>query len=130
MWLLIFGLLILILASFLHSYCAIGTQALLTIRPMVFDSLSGILLQIGWIILFLIGVGLLFVLNWSYGIIAIILYWFVLPLLITPIMKRYMLPPWDKVKDILEKLGYTKNDYLRGDWWKDLSHRKSNFKGR
>jgi hypothetical protein len=44
-------------------------------------------------------------------------------------MKRYMLPPWDKVKDILEKLGYTKNDYLHGDWWKDLSH-KSNFNGR
>ena len=124
MVLLIFGLLILILASFLHSYCAIGTQASPTIRPMIFDSLYGILLQIGWIILFLIGVGLIFVLNWVYGIIAIILYWFLLPLLITPIMKKYMLPPWDAVKDILEKLRYTKNDYLHGDWWKDLSHRR------
>jgi len=122
MWLLIFGLLILVFASFLHSYCAIGTQATPTIRPTVFGSSAGILLQIGCTILFLIGGGLLFVENWLWGIIAVILYWFELPLLITPIMKKYMLPSWDRVRDILEKRGYTESNYLHGDWWKDLSH--------
>jgi len=126
MGLLTFGLLILFLASLLHSYCAIGSQASRTIRPMVFSSSVGILLQIGWIILFLIGAGLLFIQNWILGAIAVILYWFVLPLLITPSMKKYVLPPWDEVKDILEKRGYSKNNYLHGDWWKD-SYSKSNF---
>jgi len=93
---------------------------------MVFSSSVGILLQIGWIILFLIGAGLLFIQNWILGAIAVILYWFVLPLLITPSMKKYVLPPWDEVKDILEKRGYSKNNYLHGDWWKD-SYSKSNF---
>lgn len=123
MWLLISGLFTLILASFLHSYCAIGRQASRSIRPMAFESSTGILLRVGWIILFLIGAGLVIALNWVWAIIAVILYWFGLPLIVTPIMRKYMLPPWDQVKDILEKCGYTKNNYRQGDWWKDLSHR-------
>jgi len=96
---------------------------------MAFDSSTGILLRVGWIILFLFGAGLVIALNWVWAIIAVILYWFGLPLIVTPIMKKYMLPPWDQVKDILEKRGYTKNNYLHGDWWKDLSH-KNDFSGR
>ncbi len=39
-------------------------------------------------------------------------------LLITPSMKKYMLGSWDDNKHILEKWGYTKYNYLSGDWWK------------
>jgi len=123
MWLFIFGLLFLVTGSFLHSYCAIGVQALPSLRPMVFGSLTGRLLQIGWVIMFLIASGLLLVVNWVLGSISIILYWFVLPLLTMPIMKKHMLPPWKYVKDILEKSGYTEDDYLSGDWWKELAYK-------
>ena len=121
MWLLIFGALVLVVASFLHSYCAISKLASPTIRPMVFDSSIGRLMQIGWIVLFLLGTSLLFLLSWIGAIIAMFLYWFILPLLVGPIMKKYMLPSWEQVRNILEKHGYTKDNYLRGDWWKDLS---------
>ena len=71
--------------------------------------------------LFVIGVALWFIANWIWGVVAILVYWFVLPLIVTPIVKRYMLPPWEEVKDYfdLEKDGYTKNNYRNGDWWKD-----------
>ncbi|UCF44113.1 MAG: hypothetical protein JSV99_04110 [Planctomycetota bacterium] len=73
----------------------------------------------GWLVMFLVGAGLLLVFNWVWGVMGIIAYWLVLPLLTVRIMKKWILPPWDKVKDILEERGYSEDDYLRGDWWKE-----------
>jgi len=92
MWLVIPGIVILLISSFLHSYCAIGVQCLLSLRPMIFDSSIGKLLQIGWIVLFVIGVVMLFFGNWIWGIVAIAVYWLLLPLLITPIVRKHMRP--------------------------------------
>ncbi len=78
MWLLISGVLILLVASVLHSYCAIGVKASPVIAPAIFYPRAGIILQIGWIV----------------RIVAIPVYWLVLPILITPSMKKYMLGPW------------------------------------
>jgi len=101
MWLLISGVLILLVASVLHSYCAIGVKTSPVIAPAIFYSRAGLILQVGWIV----------------GIVAIPVYWLVLPILITPSMKKFMLGSWDD-KHILEKRGYTKYNYLSGDWWK------------
>lgn len=128
MWLLISGILIPLIGSFLHSYCAIGRQSSDAHRPMIFDSFAGILLQIAWIALFVIGISLLFIANWILGIVGVFVYWFLLPLLVTPIVKKWMLPAWDDlpgdVKDTLGKLGYKKDNYLHGDWWKASQYRK------
>ena len=90
MSLVISAIVILVIASFLHSYCAVGLKMSWVDRPMIFDSSAGKLLQIGWIVLFVIGVVLLFSENWIWGIIAIAAYWLLLPLLVTPIVKKYM----------------------------------------
>jgi len=68
--------------------------------------------------LFVIGIVMLFIADWIWGIVAIPVYWFLLPLLSTPIVKKWMLGSWDENKHILEKRGYTKYNYSSGDWWK------------
>ena len=118
MWLLVAGILILIIASVLHSYCAVGVKAKPVFSAAIFSSRIGIVFQIGWMILFIAGTAILFVANWIVGIISIPIYWLVLPLLITPRMRRYYLGSWDENKDILEKHGYNKDNYLDGDRWK------------
>ncbi len=128
MWLAISAILILLLASFLHSYCSIGVQMSAVDRPMIFDSSAGKLLQIGWIVLFVVGITVLFAVNWKWGIVSIAVYWLVLPLLVTRIVRKRMLPSWDDlpdgVKDMLERQGYNKGTYLEGDWWKDPKYWK------
>ena len=90
MWLVISAIVILLIASFLHSYCAVGLKMSIIDRPLIFDSSAGRLLQIGWIVLFIIGIAILFIANWIWGIIGIGVYWLLLPLLVTPIVKKYM----------------------------------------
>ena len=70
--------------------------------------------------LFIVGIVMLFFVNWVVGIVAIPVYWFVLRLLIAPRMKRYMLGSWDENRDVLEKHGYNKDNYLGGSWWHRL----------
>ena len=89
------------------------------IAPAIFYSPAVIILQTGWIVLFVAGTVMLFIVNWIAGIVAIPVYWFVLPILITPSMKKYMLGSWDDNKYILEERGYTEDNYLSGDWWKE-----------
>jgi len=118
MWLLVAGIIILMIASVLHSYCAVGVKAKPTFSAAVFWSWVGMVLQIGWMILYIAGTVILFFANWIVGIISIPIYWLVLPLLITPRMRRYYLGSWEENKDILEEHGYNKDNYLNGDWWK------------
>lgn len=90
MWLVISATVILLMASFLYSYCAVGLKMSWLDRPMIFDSSARKLLQIGWIVLFVVGIAMLFIANWVWGVIGIAVYWLLHPLLITPIVKKYM----------------------------------------
>jgi len=90
MWLLIIGILLLLLGATLQSYCAVGLKHP-TASPQIVYSRVGTFLQIGWVVFFITGTTLLFFVHWIGGIAAIVLYWFVLPLLITPSMRKWML---------------------------------------
>ena len=67
------------------------------------------------------GGGALFLTMFATGailaVIGIVVFWLVLPFIITPIMRNRVLPPWDEVKKELEPKGYNERDYWRGDWW-------------
>ena len=118
MWLLAAGISALVIAQMLHSYCAIGMQAIPAIAPGVFSTRKGIVLNAAWVLLFITGASMLFIAHWAAGTAAILVYWFGLPTLVTPIFKRYMLGSWNDHKHVLEEQGYTKDNYLNGDWWK------------
>ena len=117
---LIAGIIVLLLGAVLHSYCAIGMKASPIYSPKIFYT-HPTLLQASWVVLFLIGVALLFVFHWIAGIVGIFTYWFVLPLFVSPIMKKWMLPSWDELSDnlkgILKQMGYDEKNYLKGNWW-------------
>jgi len=119
MWLLVAGIILLVVTAVWQSYCLIGGRASPLFAPAIFYSaIVNIFLQLSWIMLFIVGIVMLFFVNWVVGIVAIPVYWFVLRLLIAPRMKRYMLGSWDENRDVLEKHGYNKDNYLDGDWWK------------
>ena len=119
MWLLVTGVILLVVTAIWQSYCLIGGRASPMFAPAIFySSVVNILLQLSWIMLFIVGIVMLFFVNWVVGIVAIPVYWFVLRLLIAPRMKRYMLGSWDENRDVLEKHGYNKDNYLDGGWWK------------
>lgn len=131
MWLLIIGILILLYTSFWHSYSAIGTVASPLYVSIIFNSRRKIdfILVHGWLIFFVLGFIILFLENWLVGIIAILVYWFVLPLVIHPLVRKWTLPSWDKLSDgtkaTLEVMGYNRKNYLRGNWWrKDFGKRE------
>jgi hypothetical protein len=84
---LIAGIILLLLGAILHSYCSLGTKDNVA-RPIIFDTSLGFVFQIGWIVLFLAGIVLIFIANWIWGIVALAVYWLILPLIIFPILKR------------------------------------------
>ena len=119
MWLLVAGIILLAVTAVWQSYCLISGRASSSFAPAIFySSIINIFLQLSWIMLFIAGIVMLFFVNWIVGIVAIPIYWFILRLLIAPRMKKYMLGSWDENKDVLEKHGYNKDNYLDGDWWK------------
>ncbi len=117
-WLAILGVFSLLLAGVAESYYTIGRQSLPSLRARIFGSHRGLLLHVGWMVLLVIGALLLFMVNGILAVVAIIVFWVLLPLWLIPMMKRRLLPPWDLVKGDLERHGYTEDDYLDGDWWK------------
>lgn len=118
---LIGGIILLILASFWHSYCAIASKSSPVFRPVAYYS-NPVILQVGWIILFIIGLALLFVYHWIAGVVGGFIYWFLLPVFVHPVVRKWMLPSWDELsdelKDTLKRIGYDEKNYLRGNWWK------------
>jgi hypothetical protein len=126
----ILGILVVIVAAALQSYCEYNRQARDDIKHKIFKTHFRFILDILWVILMLSGIALLFLLNWLLGLhwilglIAIVVFWLVLPFIITPIIRNRLLPPWDAVKEELESKGYNERDYWRGDWWMIESKRK------
>ena len=117
-WLMIGGTVLLVLAGFLESYCSVSRQSAERYRAKIFVTRSGLLFEMGWMLL-LLGAGLLlFLVNPIAALVAIAVFWLVLPLWIMPMMRRRLLPTWDMVKDELEVQGYTEANFLSGDWWK------------
>jgi len=118
LWLIIGGVVLLVLAAFLESYCWVSRQSAERYRAKIFMTRSGLMFEIGWIML-LLGAGLLlFMANPIAAGVAVVLFWLVLPLWIMPMVRRRLLPTWDMVKDELEYQGYTEENFLSGDWWK------------
>ena len=118
MWLLVAGIILLLLTAIWQTYCLVGGRASPVFAPAIFYSaVVNMSLQLSCIILFIGAIVMLFFVNWIIGLISIPFYFFVLRL-ISPHMHRYILGSWDENKDVLEEHGYTKDNYLDGDWWK------------
>ncbi len=118
MWLLFAGIILLLLAAIWQTYCLVGGRASPVFAPAIFYSaVVNMSLQLSCIILFIGAIVMLFFVNWIIGLISIPFYFFVLRL-ISPHMHRYILGSWDENKDVLEEHGYTKDNYLDGNWWK------------
>jgi hypothetical protein len=125
----ILGILIIIVASVLQAYCEYNRQAREDIKHNIFKTGFRFVLEALWILLLGAGSVILFFIGiagtgWIWAIIAIIMFWLVLPFIITPIMRNRLLPPWDEVKADLMPKGYNERNYWRGDWWMDESKRK------
>ena len=57
-------------------------------RPPILRTSLGKLLQISGIVLTLIGIVLIFITNWIWGIIALVALYFIIRLIIAPILKK------------------------------------------
>ena len=125
MWFILGGMLLLLFASVLEALWEFGRQVKPEFRPEFLESSWKHVILAVWVILLLIGGALLF---WAYplvALIAIIIFWLLLPLTIGSRVRRRFLPPWEDLKGELEKQGYTERTYWRrGDWWKVKSKSK------
>jgi MFS family permease len=123
-WLIVVGLVLLIVAAVIEAYCEFGRQAAPKYRPEIFNTRTGLLFWIGWIVLLLVGGMLLLIADWRWALGAIFVFWLLLPLWLVPAMRRRLLPPWEIVKEELEGQGYTEKNYTTGDWWKKTKEPK------
>jgi len=80
-------------------------------------------LLVGGVLLFFADVVLLG--DWIVAVVAIVIYWLLLPISVNPRVRKRLLPPWDDIKKDLVKQGYTEHNYWRGDWWKVKSKNAS-----
>ena len=126
MWFLIGGMVVLVLSSILQCFWEFGRDVRPDLRPSILDSSWRQAILPGWVILLLLG-GVLILLasmDWRVLLGAIAVYYLLLPLSVGPRVRRRALPPWEDLKDDLEKEGYSEHNYWRrGDWWKDESKR-------
>jgi len=120
----VLGFVVLLAAAVLQAFCEFNRQARPDIRRNIFKTKFRYVLEAFWIILMLGAAALLFLMQWILGIIGIVLFWLMLPFIITPILRNRVLPPWDEVKAELEPKGYNERDYWRGDWWMMESKQK------
>ncbi len=117
-WLIVAGVVVLLIAAVLEAYCEFGRQVAPKYRPEIFSTQTGVLFWIGWITLLIIACTMLFLAHPIAAFVAIMIFWLLLPLWLTPMIRKRMLPPWDVVQGELESQGYTKDNYLSGDWWR------------
>lgn len=119
MWFMIAGIVILIFSSALESYWEFGRQVRPDLRPAHFETSWRHVILAGWILLLLVAGVLLLMAEPIVALVAIAVYWLLLPISVGPRVRRRALPPWEDIKDELEKEGYTEQNYWRrGDWWK------------
>jgi len=84
---LIAGVVVLIVASFWQAYTAIALRQSDMERPQIVCA-HPVLMQAGWLVLFVLGVVLVLRHGWEIGLVVVVLYWFVSPLVTVPILRR------------------------------------------
>jgi len=124
-WFTLGGILLLLFSAVLEALWEFGRQVKPELRPAFLGSGWKNVILPTWVILLLIGGALLFWAFPLFGVIAIIVFWLLLPVSIGSRVRRRFLPPWDDLKGELEEQGYTERNYWRrGDWWKAGSKTK------
>ena len=124
-WFILGGMVLLLFSAVLEAVWDFGRQVKPELRPAFLDSGWKYAILAAWVILLLIGGALLFWALPLLGIIAIIVFWLLLPISVGSRVRRRFLPPWDDLKGELEEQGYTERTYWRrGDWWKAGSKTK------
>jgi len=129
MWFLMGGLVALLVSSGLQCFWEFGRDVRADLRPALFETSWRHAILAGWVILLLVGgtLILLATIDWSVWICvgAIAVYYLLLPISMGPRIRRRVLPPWEDLREELEKGGYNERNYWRvGDWWKDESKRR------
>ena len=89
---LISGVVVSVIASAVHSYCAVSMRMPTMDRPAFFYTVHPAVPHLIYLVPLVAGMVLLFLYDWIVGLVGLAVYWLVMPLLITPIMKKWMLP--------------------------------------
>jgi len=119
MWFILGGILLLVFSAVLEALWEFGRRVKPELRPAFLESGWKHVILVAWGILLLVGGALLFWAMPLLGLIAIIVFWLLLPITVGSRVRRRFLPPWDDLKGELEEQGYTERNYWRrGDWWK------------
>ena len=131
MWFILGGALLLLISAVLEAMWEFGRQAKPELRPAFLGSAWKHVILAVWVIFLLIGGAMLFWALPLLGIIAIVVFWLLLPVVIGSRVRRRFLPPWEDVKRELQAQGYTEHSYWRrGDWWKAGSETKAESKSK
>ena len=131
MWFTFGGMVLLVLSSVLEAAWEFGRQVKPELRPAFLESSWKHVILPAWVILLLAGGVLLFWAMPVFGIVAIAIFWLVMPIVVGTRVRRRFLPPWEDLKGELEKQGYTERSYWRrGDWWKAGSETKAESKSK
>ncbi len=122
-WFLIGGYFLIMLASAVEAFCSFSRSAQPRYQPGIMKTPFRWVFEVLWVILLVVGgvsmlIDAIFSGAWYLFVIAIALFWLVLPLAFAVIIKRIFLPSWDEVKKELKPIGYTEQNYRRGSWWK------------
>lgn len=84
---LIAGIALLTVSSFVQGYCSFGNDPINT--PHVLRSSAAKYINVGWLVMLVVGAIFLFLTSWVYGLIALLLYFFVSPFITMPILRRF-----------------------------------------
>ena len=113
----VLGFVITLVASLIERYCEFGRLAQPKYKPGILKKPFKWVLEALWVIMLLAGSILLFIRGWYWALTGVILFWVVLPIVLTPILRYRILPHWDQVKAELEPLGLNEKNYWREAWW-------------
>ena len=90
---LIAGIILSVLGAIVFSYCMVGMKQSEINRPKILNSKFGFVLRASGIILIIIvGILLLFISNWIWGIVTLVGIWFIIPSIIILILMKLLSP--------------------------------------
>ncbi len=83
---LIVGIVLLTVSSFVKGYCSFGDDPINS--PHVLRSSAAKYINTGWLVMLVVGAIFLFLISWVYGLVALLLYFLVSPFITMPILRR------------------------------------------
>ena len=89
---LIAGIILLTVGAIVFSYFLVGMKQSEINRPKILNSKFGFVLQASGIILIIVGIILLFISNWIWGIITLVGIWLIIPSIIILILMKLLSP--------------------------------------